>query len=128
MRLECRERIIGDFAFRGGELVQKCRLARIGQSDKSDVGDEPELESVEHAVSREPFLKFHRRGVDGGAEFEISLAARASARGENPLPHLFHFLRVARILDDGRPDGDLEYEVFARAPVEELAATVLTVL
>ena len=40
---------------------------------------------------------------------------------------MLHFLRVPRVLRDGRPDGDLEHEVFARAPVEKLPATVTAV-
>src|SRR3989344_389309 len=128
MRLERRKGVIGDAALCRSEFVQKRRLARIGQSDQSDIGDKPQLQCVEYGIPRQPFLKFLGRSVHRGAEFKIPLAARASARGENPLPHLLHFLCIARVLDDRRPDGDFEYEVFTRAPVEELAATVLTVL
>ena len=45
VRLEGRERIVGDLRVRGGQRREECRLAGIRKAHEADVGDEPELQA-----------------------------------------------------------------------------------
>src|SRR3989344_1814891 len=128
MRLKRRERVARDSASRSGELVEKARFTCVGQADQSDIGNEPELELVRRAVALLAGFEFHRSRVGGRAKFEISPPANTRTRRQNALTYMLHFLLEAGdIVDDARPRRDLEYEVFARASVEELSSAVASV-
>ena len=45
VRLERRERVVGDLGLRGGQGREQRGLAGVRQPDEPDVGDEPQLEA-----------------------------------------------------------------------------------
>src|SRR3989344_1871371 len=122
------EGVIGHAALGSSKLIEQARFASIGQADEPYVGDEAELETKIRHVAHFPLFGFHWCGIDGGAKFEIAAATLASACCEDALPRPRNFLHIASIkIGDGRARWDFQHQIFSRAAVDELSATILAV-
>ena len=55
VRLERRERVVGDLGRRRGDRREDRRLARVRQPDQPDVGDQPQLEAEPASAPGSPF-------------------------------------------------------------------------
>ncbi len=82
VRLERGERIVRDLGRRGGDRGEDRRLARVGQPDEPDVGDESELEAEPALGARLTLLGMLRRLVGRGLEVRVAEAA-ATAAGDH---------------------------------------------
>ena len=79
VRLERRERVVGDLGPRRGERREQRRLAGVRQPDEADVGDEPELQPQPVLLARLALLGVARRLVGRGREMRVAEAAAPAA-------------------------------------------------
>ena len=84
VRLERRERVIGDLRAGRREGGEQRRLAGVREADEADVGDEAELEAEPALLARLAVLGVLRRLVGGGLEVGVAESA-ASAAGDHRL-------------------------------------------
>jgi hypothetical protein len=63
VRLERRERIVGDLGTGGGERGEERRLAGVWQADEADVGDQPKLQPQPALLAGLALLGVFRRLV-----------------------------------------------------------------
>ncbi len=115
VRLEGRERVVGDLGRGRGERGEERRLAGVRQADEADVGDEPELEAEPALLARLALL-----GVLGGLvgrrrEVRVAEAAAAAARDHRLLAGGDEVgdQRAGLVVEDGRAGRDVEDEVVA---------------
>src|ERR1700691_227096 len=78
LRLQCRERVIGDLRLCGADGSKKRRLAGIRQTDNAGIGDklEPEFDSA--FFSGLAAIGAARRAVGGGLKMRITEPAIAA--------------------------------------------------
>ena len=86
VRLERRERVIGDLRLGGRQRREQRGLAGVRQADQADVGDEPELEAQPGLRPGLALLGVPRRLVGGRLEVRVAEAAATPARDHRPLP------------------------------------------
>ena len=79
VRLERRERVVGDLGRRRGERGEQGGLARVREADEPDVGDEPQLEAQPALLAGLAALGVLGRLVGGGLEVGVAEAAPAAA-------------------------------------------------
>ena len=70
---------------RGGQRPQQGRLAGVGQADKADVSDQPELELESVLFARLALLGMRRRLVDRRREVDVAQPAAAATRDHDGL-------------------------------------------
>src|SRR5207247_1033169 len=70
------------------ELIQKARLAGVGQSDEADIGDEAQFEVVGLHVARRSLFEIFGRSIRGRAKLKIAATAHAAASAQKALAHL----------------------------------------
>ena len=79
VRLEGRERVVGDLRAGGGERREEGRLAGVRQPDEADVGDQPQLEADPALLARLALLGVLRGLVGRRREVDVAEAAPAAA-------------------------------------------------
>ncbi len=82
VRFERGERVVRDLGRRGGDRGEDRRLARVGQPDEPDVGDQPELQADPALGARLTLLGVLRRLVGRGLEVRVAEPA-ATAAGDH---------------------------------------------
>ena len=78
--LERRERVGGDLRLRAGHAREQRGLARVGQADEADVGEQLEVQPQRPLLAGQAALGEPRRLPDGGLEARVAAPARAAAR------------------------------------------------
>ena len=78
-RFERRERVVGHLRMRPGQSRQQRRLARVGQADQTDVGEQLQPERHPRPVAGEPALGEPRGLVGRPGEALVAAAAGAAA-------------------------------------------------
>src|SRR5882672_8558401 len=78
LRLECRERIIGDLRARRGKPRDERGFSGVGESDQTHVGQQLQLQPQPALFTRTARLVLGRRLVRGSRETGIASAAPAT--------------------------------------------------
>ena len=84
VRLERRERVVGDLRRRGGDRGEQRRLAGVRQPDQADVGDQPELEPDPALLARA--RPSGRAWAPGGSRSRSGCCRARPARRARPSP------------------------------------------
>jgi hypothetical protein len=86
VRLEGGEGVVSDLRRRRGQRGEQRRLAGIGQPDKTDVGDQPQLEADPALLARLALLGVAGGLVGRGREVDVAEATSAAAANHRGLP------------------------------------------
>ncbi len=123
VRFQRRERIVGDLGQGRGQSREQRRLARVRQTDQSDVGDEPKLEADPALLARFAHLGVARGLVRGSREVDVAEPAPAASGDHQGLLGRHEVAQeLARVaVEDARPRRHLEHQVVARLAVLLLA-------
>ena len=123
VRLQSRERVVGDLGPGGGQGRQKRGLAGVRQPHQADVGDEPQLQADPALFARLALLGVLGRLVGGGGEVDVAEAAPTAAGDHQRLTrrHEVADQLAGHVVEDAGPGRDLQDEVFARLAVLALA-------
>ena len=115
VRLERRERVVGDLGRRRGHGGEDRRLARVRQPDQPDVGDQPELEAEPALGARLALLGVLGGLVGGGLEVGVAEAAPPAAGDHRGLAdrHEVGDQGTGLVVVDGRAGRNVEDEVVA---------------
>ena len=115
VRLERRERVVGDLGRGGGDSGEDRGLARVRQPDEPDVGDQPELESEPALRARLALLGVLRRLVGRGLEVRVAEAAATAAGDHRTLADRdeVRHERAGLVVVDRRARRDVEDQVVA---------------
>jgi CBS domain-containing protein len=117
IRLERRERVIGNLGTRGGDARDQRGLANVGKPDKADVSQELEFETEDALFSGAAFFMFARSLMGRGGEAGIAPAAATSVSDDDALVGLGEvpdFIACLFVVNDGT-DGDFQNDVDAFA-------------
>src|SRR5206468_13024120 len=85
VRRERRERVVGNLGTRGRNTRDERGLARIGEPDQADVGEQLQLEPQEFLFSRLPRLYFPWRPVGRRGKPCVAKPPAPAARDEHAL-------------------------------------------
>src|SRR5258708_1639196 len=85
LRLECRERIVGDLRARRGEPRDERGFAGVGESDQAHIGEQLQLEPQPALFTGTSGLMFRRGLVRGGGETRVAPATSAAVRDQESL-------------------------------------------
>ena len=115
VRLEGRERVVGDLRRGRGEGGEERRLAGVRQADEADVGDQPELEPEPALLAGLALLGVLRRLVGGRLEVGVAEPAAAAARDCAAWPDCDEVGEelAGLVVVDGRARRDVEDQVVA---------------
>ncbi len=115
VRLEGRERVVGDLRPGRGERREEGRLARVRQPDEADVGDQPELEADPALLARLALLGVLRGPVGRRGEVDVAEPPTAAPGDHGQLLDRDEVgdELAARVVVDGRPRWDREDEIAA---------------
>ena len=117
-----RERIVGNLGTGRGDPRDERRLARVGEPDEADVGQELQLEAQESFFARFTRLDAPWGAIGRGDEARVAAAATASLCDEDLLalvgeiPEQMQALVRGILFEDERPDRHLDLEVVGRPP------------
>jgi len=107
------ERILAHPRTGGAECPEQRRLPRVGQTDEADVREDLELEADLSLLARQTLLPECRRLTGGGREGPVAASALPTAGDDEALSRFREVGQEAVIVEDLRPDGDLEDRVLA---------------
>ncbi len=108
VRLERRERVVGDLRRGRGQGREERRLAGVRQPDEADVGDEPQLEAEPALLAGLALLGVLGGLVGGRREVGVAEAAAAAARDHRLLADRDEVgdQLAGLVVVDGRPGRD----------------------
>ena len=124
--MQRRERIVGDLRLRGADLGEERRLAGIGQSDETGIGDQLQAQPDPALFAGLTGIGVARRAVGGRLEMRVAEAAVA-AFGEHELfaePGEIVDQRLAIVVEHLGADRNLEDDRLAVGAVAVLAHAV----
>ena len=115
VRLEGRERVVGDLRLRRGQRREERGLAGVRQPDEPDVGDEPQLQAQPALLAGFALLGVLGRLVGRGLEVRVAEAAAATAGDHRLLAGRDEVgeERARLVVEDGGPGRDVEDQVVA---------------
>src|SRR5690606_18705238 len=130
VRVQRRERIVGDLRPRRGQRARQRRLAGIRRAEQANVGEDLERELQVPLLAGLAARELPRRPVHAALERRVPAPSPAAARDEQPVAGLD---QVAELLagieiDDLGADRHRDEEIRARRPGHVPAAARLTVL
>src|SRR5712692_271694 len=112
LRLECRERVVGDLRARRGEPRDERGFSGVGESDQAHIGEQLQLEPQPALFTRTPGLMLQRSLVRGRCETGVAPATPAAVGDQEPLARsgevvqLFSRFRVVYHCADRRLELD----------------------
>src|SRR5580765_7333673 len=108
VRLEGGEGVVGDFGTRRRDAGDQSRLADVRISDKTDIGEQLQLETVSVLFAGTPFLVLARGLVDRGGKTCVAASAASAAGNHETLVGMRELEKLVAglVVEDDRADGN----------------------
>ena len=128
MRLECRERVVGDLRLCGGHARDEGALAHVREPDDGHVGHELELESQPSLLAVLALFGKGRSTAPIRHETRVASATRARARREEPITVMDQVREhPAVVVEQNRALGHRDHQIIGAGTVLILALAVFAV-
>src|SRR6185503_13509287 len=117
MRLQCRERVIGNLRTRGRDSRDKCRLSRIRKTNQTNIREQLQLELKVQLFTLASGLMVARGAIRRGCKVRVSKTAAAAACSQPAIAVVTQVVQqiTRRSIKDLCSDWNANNQVFTSA-------------